>query len=263
MAAPLVSIGLERNIVEAIGQEVGHIVVHDALPRAFSQGGQAFVESPTIWGKYLRPRGVMYYCHFENPRVVRRALALADTPTFPNIRKTLPHDDKALSLVAAIEADPGPSVPRGFVPGDQEIPIPKGETVVGKWGEWHCGEGKECFQDVAKTPEPAVLEPFIGGESHRILIVGERAWQLHYESDDWRKNVGATITQVEPEASLVARARKTAENLGLVVAGIDYIVNGDSAALLEVNAYPGLDQVHEAEQEFIGLAVKWARKLEG
>ena len=262
MPAPLVSIGLEPHVVDAIKQEVGHIVVHDVLPRAFSRGGQAFVESPSIWGKYLRPRGVLYYCYFENPGVVRKALALAETPTFPDVRKTLPHDDKALSLIAAIEADPGPSVPRGFVPADEEIPIPEGETLVGKWGEWHCGEGKERFQNVAKTPEPAVLEPFVHGESHRILIVGERAWQLHYESEDWRKNVGSTIKQVELDTELVARARKTSENLGLAVAGIDYIVNDDGAVLLEVNAYPGLDHVDEAEREFARLAIEWARKLE-
>lgn len=263
---PLIAIGFEPYWVEAIKAEVGHVVVHNTLPRGYSFGGQAFVESPSIFGKYLRPRGVMYYCYFENSQPICRALAISETPTFPNVRKTLLHDDKTLSLVAALDAelDTGlitPQVPRGF---SDDIPVPmgKGEQAVAKWGEWHCGEGKKICKSEVTAPEAAIIEPFIEGESHRILVVGNSAWQLHYESDDWRKNVNSTITVLDnPDKELILRAHRTASNLGLVVAGVDYIINDDGAFLLEVNAYPGLYQVPQAEQKFISMAIQWAQSL--
>jgi hypothetical protein len=265
MPRPLISIGLEPNVVEAIKKEVGHIVVHDTLPRMYSHIGQAFVESPSIYGKYLRPRGVLYYCYFEEPGSVRRSLALSDTPTFPGVRRTIMHDDKALSLIAALDAEAKngyPGIARGFT---DEIPVPldEGETAVAKWGYWHCGEDKKLCEGEAIAPEAAIIEPFIVGESHRVLVVGDSYWQLHYESEDWRKNVNSTITVLDvPDRDLALRAHKTAKELGLVVAGIDYIINDDGAFLLEVNAYPGLYQVQQAEEKFIELAVDWARNLE-
>ena len=95
------------------------------------------------------------------------------------------------------------------------------------------------------------------GRSERILLVGERSWQLRYESADWRKNIGATVTAVEPDAHLVARARATCGRLGLIIAGVDYIVNEGGATLLEVNAYPGFDDVPEANDAFVELAAAW------
>lgn len=262
MPAPLVSIGLEPHVVEELKRALGHIVAHDALPRVYSRKGQAFVESPSVWGSYLRPRGVLYYCYFDNPGTARRALALSSTPTFPDVRATLPHDDKALSLIAAVKVDPAAPIARGFIPAEQDIQLAEGETCVAKWGAWHCGEGKERFRGTARTPEPAVLEPFVDGESHRVLIVGNRAWQLRYKSDDWRKNVSAAVNEVPADSRLVARARATAGSLGLTVAGIDYILTGDAAVLLEVNAYPGLDQAAGAEREFIDLAIAWGKTIE-
>jgi glutathione synthase/RimK-type ligase-like ATP-grasp enzyme len=81
--------------------------------------------------------------------------------------------------------------------------------------------------------------------------------QLHYESADWRKNVGATITVADVDPELLARARRTADRLGLAIAGVDYVVTESEAMLLEVNAYPGLEDLPDASEAFIGMPETW------
>ena len=210
-------------------------------------------------GKYHEPRGVLYYCYFDNAVVARRALALADTPTFPDIRKTIMHDDKVMSLIAAVGVDSEKGLLRGYA---DELGKVAEEPLVLKWGDWHCGEGKSLCIGVEPTfTEPSLVEPFVHGESHRILIVGGHVWQLRYDSLEWRKNVNSEITRVDVDSDLSERSCKIARGLGLDVVGIDYILNDEGASLLEVNAYPGLDQVKEAEDAFIGMAISWARSL--
>ena len=60
-----------------------------------------------------------------------------------------------------------------------------------------------------------------------------------------------------PDAALLARARRTATALGLNVAGLDYIVDDEGAALLEANAYPGLEDLPAAQDAFIELLKAW------
>ncbi len=263
---PIISIGLEPHIVEAIKAKVGHIVAHDTLPRGYTHNGQVFIESPVISRKYLAPRAVLYYCYFEDPQTIRRALALSNTPTFPDVRKTILHDDKALSLIQAVSADPGPKLPRGFI--DDSETIHDVETTVAKWGEWHCGEGKKlCQEGELSVPEPSVLEPFVDGESIRVLRVGNihvgsSYWQLHYESDDWRKNVNSKITVLpKVDQDIFERTEAITSKLGLNVTGVDFIraKNGE-AYLLEVNAYPGLEDAPGAEDKFVELAVDWIKR---
>jgi hypothetical protein len=261
MNPPFASIGLENHIVSELKSELGHIIPYDSLPSIYSIEGKTFVESLYTLDKYLKVSGVLYYCYFDNPGIQRRALALSSTPTFPDVRKTILHDDKAISLILAIDADPEPSLDRGFIIANKEIRLHTEEIKVAKSGDWHCGEGKSIYHDKINVSAPSVVEPFIKGESHRILIVGEEAWQLHYESTDWRKNVNSTISLVQLDNSLANRAKITAKNLGLVICGVDYIINDDGAFLLEVNAYPELSVVKEAERGFVDLAVEWGKKI--
>jgi hypothetical protein len=260
MIKPLVSIGLDPHIVEAIKTKVGNIIDYQYLPDIYSVNGLTYVQSKS-GVHYIQPRGILYYCYFDNAGSKRRALALSDTNTFPNIRRTILHDDKALSLIAARNVDPGEDIPRGFSNGHL---ISVDTTTVAKFGEWHCGDGKKLCEGKVDVSEPSILEPFIEGESHRILVVGYSTWQIHYESKDWRKNVNSTITILDkPNAELAYRAFHIAMSLGLQVAGVDFIVNSNGAYLLEVNAYPGLDQVPEAEQAFIDAAVNWVKSNGG
>ena len=171
---------------------------------------------------------------------------------------TLPLDERAMALVVASRAD-GQGPRRGYVPAGTETNVDREQVL--KWGNRHCGEDKARVVGLVKADHDAVIEPFVEGRSERVLIVGDRAWRLGYESADWRKNVKAAVSPLPVDGDLEARARRTAERLELSVAGVDYIVNGAGATLLEVNAYPGLDDVPEAAEAFVELAATWWRHV--
>lgn len=255
-------IGLDPPLVEALSARVeARVVAYPSIPATYSIDGVVRVESARVAGRMLEPRGVLFYGYFDpsEAAVARRALALADTPSFPDVRRTLPLDDKAVALVTALEAS-GSRLARGYLPAG-ETPRFEGERVL-KWGHRHCGEDKARVTTGSSVPKPAIVEPFIVGTSERILLVGDRAWHLDYESDDWRKNVRARIrVRDEPDAALLDRARRIASHLGLVVAGIDFVVADGESYLLEVNAYPGLDDVPDAADAFIELAARWWGEL--
>jgi len=142
-------------------------------------------------------------------------------------------------------------------------------TVI-KWGNSHCGEnkqlfttGNEPFEGTSMAGQCILSEPFIEGESHRILMVGEHSSQLVYESADWRKNVRGTITKlriVDPD--LETRTRRLLGVYGLALAGVDYVIGEKGTMLLEVNAYPSLDEDADALEHFIELAVQAVRKAQ-
>jgi len=258
----LVTIGLDAALVTALEQTLeARIVAYPAIPRAFSIDGRVLIESARVAGRLIEPRGVLFYSYFDAPdaAIVRRALALSDVPTFPDVTRTIHLDDKAVGLVAALEAGV-PRLPRGYVPAG-EIPSFAGERVL-KWGHRHCGEDKVRAASGFVVPQPALVEPFVEGTSERVLLIGDHAWHLRYESADWRKNVGATITTLAaPEPALLDAARRVATHLGLLVAGIDFLVRDGVPYLLEVNAYPGLDDVPDAPAAFVGHAEEWWRRV--
>jgi hypothetical protein len=98
------------------------------------------------------------------------------------------------------------------------------EEYVLKSGSHHCGEGKARVQDNHSFDTACEIESFIHGRSERVLLVGGLAWQLRYESADWRKNVNATISRVSLDPTLVDDALRVVRGLKLDVAGVDYIV---------------------------------------
>jgi hypothetical protein len=255
----LVTVGLDAGLVEQLrGALEARLVAYPAVPRIYSLEGRVFVESATVTGRWLEPRGVVYYGYFDDAAEVRRALALGTTPTFPDLRATLVLDERAMALLLALRADEARSR-RGFVSPGIEVRLER-EHVL-KWGNRHCGDDKARAVGSIIIRNASVVEPFVEGSSERILLVGDHAWHLRYESTDWRKNVGATVTRIEPDEELVDRARRTSQRLGLAVAGVDYVVGTKGATLLEVNAYPGFDDVSDAEVAFVDLAKSWWERL--
>lgn len=255
----LVVIGVDADLVQHLRSVLdARVVSYPAVPRIHSLGGRTFIESATVSGRWLEPRGVVFYGYFDDAGGARRALALGSTPTFPDVASTLPLDERAMALLLASRADePGPGL--GYVPAGTALQL-ESEHVL-KWGNRHCGEYEARAVGSVEVAHDSVVEPFIEGRSERILIVGGQEWHLRYESADWRKNVGAAVTSIPPDPGLVARARRTTLALGLAVAGVDYIVNESGATLLEVNAYPGFDDVPAAAGAFVELVVAWWREV--
>lgn len=66
-----------------------------------------------------------------------------------------------------------------------------------------------------------------------------------------------------PDDALPDQACRIATHLGLAVAGIDFVVRDGEAFLLEVNAYPGLDDVPDAQSAFVELAARWWSEVVG
>ncbi|MBN9166928.1 MAG: hypothetical protein BGO98_39940 [Myxococcales bacterium 68-20] len=257
----LIVIGLDADLVQRLRSVLeARVVAYPAVPRIYSLEGRVFVESASVVGKWLEPRRVVFYGYFDDAGAARRALALGSTPTFPDVGMTLPLDERAMALLLASRADEG-APGRGYLPAGISLALDKEQVL--KWGSRHCGEDKARVVGPVDVTEAAVVEPFLQGRSERILLVGDHAWHLRYESADWRKNVGASVTTIAPDPALVARARRTAQALGLVIAGVDYVVNEHGATLLEVNAYPGFDGESQAADAFIDLVERWWRQVTG
>lgn len=214
--------------------------------------GNTYLPHPYVMGLTVVPDLIVWYSYFDDVRDIRTALAISNTPTYPNIRTTLPWDDKMQGLVMALAIDSG-TLPRGYILPRQRATRTLYPGVL-KWGNNHCGEGKQLVEaegllaDTVEAPasEPLLVEPFVRGKSVRVLKVYHPSrpsfvCQLEYTSEDWRKNVNATVTQVEPSPELVQRALNITRDLQ--VAGVDFIVpdDGSEAHLLEVNCYPTLD----------------------
>src|SRR5208282_3182061 len=100
-------------------------MVYDVPPRMGSHMGRLFAESPSIAGKMLLTDRVVWYSYFSTPIAAdaRKAIALSNAPSFPTVRKAILHDTRALSLILATEADPGPKLARGFVSPGIRCPV--------------------------------------------------------------------------------------------------------------------------------------------
>lgn len=252
----IVSIGLEDDVVAEIQKRSGHkILSFPTPPRIYAKEGKAYVIHPHIMDHYFAPDFVLWYGYFEDPsdpkrnaiiRGSRLALAISNTPTFPEVRTTLPWDDKMLAVVLAITVDEI-SPPRGLFPPPN--PVQSTPNTVLKWGNSHCGEGKQLLVTGQEESQACVgdvlAEPFVEGRSYRILIVDNYLCQLEYKSADWRKNVQSSIKTCETvNFNMALRAQEIASHYCLSVVGIDFVQadENEPPMLLEVNAYPSLEQ---------------------
>lgn len=77
----------------------------------------------------------------------------------------------------------------------------------------------------------------------RVLVVGDRMWAIRRRNPlDWRTNVsrGATAERVELDPAWSRLARRAADAIGAVVAGVDLLPGRDGETyVIEVNAVPG------------------------
>jgi hypothetical protein len=143
-----------------------------------------------------------------------------------------------------------------------------GETIrfdrptVAKWGEWHCGEGKERFVGEWKCEATTVFEPFVEGEAIRVQLIGDRAWQIHMTGDDWKKSIhgaGAALVPVDPE--LLDDVRLLQRRFTLEICAADYIVARDgSKHLLELNHIPNVTEFVEIREAYLDAVASWARR---
>jgi len=235
--------------------------IHETLPRIVVRDGELFVESAS--GFSLVPVSkVVYHGIFEDDHDLIAALAMWGGPTLPNARAMMDCRLKLPCLVRALQFTNYGLPLRGFA--STGIEYATSVERVAKWGNWHCGENKERFTEQWTARESAIVEPFLQGDAVRVLILGDRHWQIRLEGDGWLKSIHhPTATFMQPDPRLVADTHSVAEGFGLEIAANDYIVTADGTPhLLEINHIPNVTRFPEIWEAYADFVTAWVNDPE-
>ena len=253
-------IGLEENEVRAIKESVGidFLVVHyDMLPNVKLVKGQLFVESPSVPNKYLPVDKVIFHGIYEKDYDFITLLALWNGPCLPNASGMMDLRQRIPGLARALKVSKFSGIKRSMILGNQEFFSPT--EVVAKWGIWHCGEDKAKFNGNWTSVEPSVIEDYIEGEAVRIMIVGEKYWQIKLTGETWLKSIhNEGSGQMTINQELLEDSKNISKHFSLLTVGVDYIVgaNGENY-LLEVNHIPNVTVFPFVNEAFLEFASIW------
>ncbi len=245
MTARVCLIGLDEPQNASLKPRIsGPIVVHETLPRILVRDGELLVEASSGFG-FLPVSKVVFHGIFEDDHDLIAGLALWGGPCLPNARAMMDCRLKLPCLVRALQFTKFGSPPRGFASAGVEYSTDT--ERVAKWGNWHCGENKERFTDKWHASESAIVERYLQGDAIRVVVIGDRNWQIKLEGDGWLKSIHhPTACFMEPDPRLVADTQNVAAGIGLEVAANDYIVTADGTPhLLEVNHIPNVTRFPE------------------
>lgn len=257
MSERLCLIGLDEPEYQQIqSQSSVPLLAWEMLPRIRVRGNQLWVESE-IGSRFVPVSKVVFHGIFEDDLDFLAALALWGGPCFPNPHAMMDCRLRLPSLVRALRFTRFPMPNRGFVsPG---VEYPSDTPCVAKWGNWHCGENKERFTDAWQSREPCLIEPFLIGESVRVVMIGDRLWQIRLTGDGWKRSVhgaGAGFMPIDPELAQDTRAVRDGFRLDLIAN--DYLVTEEgSKHLLEVNHIPSVTCFPELWEAYRDRVVNW------
>jgi hypothetical protein len=249
-------VGLDEAESAAIQERLEQpAIAHVVLPKIMIKDGQLWAESDR--GPRLLPiSSVIYHGIYEDDLDFISALALWAGPCLPNPRAMMDCRLKLPCLVRALDYTRfgdrrGYAAP--YVRFDSDI------EQVAKWGNWHCGENKERFTGMWTAEQPSIVEPFIHGQAVRVVVIGERAWQIRLEGDDWLKSIHhAQAAFMDVDAELLDDTWCLKTGFGLEIIANDYIVADDgSRHLLEVNHIPNVTRFPEIWEAYRDYAVEW------
>ncbi len=257
----LLMIGLEENEVNHIRSHTNCLLVsYDFLPSIKLIEGNLYVESSFNPDRYLKVDKVIYHGIFENDYDFITLLALWNGKCLPNPLAMMDLRLRHSGLVRSLKATRFKNLKRGMSIKTENWKVQK--ATVAKWGNWHCGENKELFESDFFTSEPTLFEPFIKGEAVRIMLIGEEAWQIKLEGDDWKKSLHHSQSgQMSIDEELLDDSRNIAKYFDLEIVGIDYMISSDkSKYLLEVNHIPNVTVFSFINDSFMKYAVNWINK---
>lgn len=256
--ANLLTIGLERAEVSELRERVSlPLVAHEMLPKLQIRGGELFVRRPDR-DQFVPVTKVIFHGIFEDDLPTLAALALWGGPSLPGAHGMLDCRPRIANLARVRRVSRFAALPRGYADATTTFPV-HGEMVV-KWGEWHCGEGKERVAADHTVSDPTLFEPFIAGEAVRVQVIGTRVFQLRLGGVDWKKSIhGDDTVFTDPDPELVNDTRRLAEHFGLPVCATDYMVTPTGEKhLLELNHIPNVTQFAEMRTAYLDFAVEWA-----
>lgn len=233
------------------------VIAHEVLPKIVVKDGVLYVERRNGPGM-LPVTKVIYHGIFADDLDTLAGLALWGGPCYPNATAMMNCRLKLPCLVRAQAFTQFGAPASGFASAN--TPVATHSDYVAKWGNWHCGENKALFSESWEGEEPAIIEPFIQGQSVRIAMIGEHFWQIRLEGEDWLKSIHSDDASfMEVDSELLEDTRNIARGFGLEMLGVDYIVSDSGTKhLLEVNHIPNVTRFPEMWEAFLEVAVAWA-----
>lgn len=119
------------------------------------------------------------------------------------------------------------------------------------------------IETLQSTKQNVLIQRFVEesrGRDIRALVVGDRvvaAMRRSASGDEFRSNVhrGGTVEPVELTPEYEQAAVRSAQIMGLKVAGVDMLVGGDGPLVMEVNSSPGLEGIETATRLDVAGAI--------
>jgi hypothetical protein len=253
-------VGVERDVEPLIADRLNCPYVYaETLPPIRVADGELFVQRTggVARGSFLPVTHVLYHGIYEDDLEFITALALWRGHCLPAGPAMLKARPRVPCLVHALDVTAFPGGPRGYAFGG--VTITSTSPRVAKFGQMHCGEGKDRFTGPRVCDVPTLVEPFVDGRAVRIMCIGDRAWQIRLEGDDWKKSIHAATSAFEPPRDdLVGDTRRLMQHFGLEIAGVDYMIGADGVpVLLEVNHIPNVDRFDEIRDAYVEYALRW------
>jgi hypothetical protein len=253
-------IGLdEPEARELVARLPGAVVDRPTLPRLRLDAGRLSVERLGWVGEFLEVERVVYHGIFDDDFPALSALALWGGPCLPDAAGMMDARLPIPCLARARRVSRFGGLPRSWADRGTVI-TPPGPSVA-KWGDWHCGEGKDLVTGPHACEVPTLVEPFVAGRVVRVHLMGDRVWQIALAGDDWKKSIhhpAAALTPVDRELSADTRGLAAAFRLEMLA--VDYVVADDGGRhLLEVNHIPNVTRFPEIRAAYLDLVERWVR----
>jgi ribosomal protein S6--L-glutamate ligase len=119
------------------------------------------------------------------------------------------------------------------------------------------------IETLQSTKQNVLIQQFVTeskGRDIRALVVGDRvvaAMRRTAVGDEFRSNVhrGGTVEPVELDPDWERTAVRSAQIMGLRVAGVDMLEGNDGPLVMEVNSSPGLEGIEQATELDVAGAI--------
>jgi ribosomal protein S6--L-glutamate ligase len=119
------------------------------------------------------------------------------------------------------------------------------------------------IETLHSTNQNVLIQKFVTesrGRDIRALVVGDRvvaAMRRTAQGDEFRSNVhrGGSVEPVTLDSAYVETAVRSAQIMGLKVAGVDMLEGADGPLVMEVNSSPGLEGIETATQLDVAGAI--------
>jgi len=256
-APRILVIGLDDpEVTDLQTRTSARLIADPALPMVTLEAGVLYAESSAT-GRPFVPDKVIFHGIFEDDLDLIAGLALWGGPVLPNARGMLDGRLKLPCLVRAAAVSRYGAAARGYASTGALVRA-TGRTVA-KWGNWHCGENKVVFDRFHHPDQPTWYEPYWEGESVRVIVIGDRTWQVALAGPDWLKSIHDPAARfVEPRPELVEDAVRLVRHFGLEIGAVDYQVEPDGTThLLELNHIPSVTCFEEVRTAYLDLAAAW------